>query len=286
MSTKAELQQALKTARPHLSPSSLTTYASVLGSALRSLGLTLADIDANADRLVEYAMAKPSSQTGKSLLSTLVVLTGKDVYKKPMGELMAQQKEQASKQVKSEHRADIDLSFEDVVARAEASDKLIKRNPTNRSLVDNVILHCMTGVDSNPPRRLEWAQVKLRNYDPDTDNYLRGDIVTFNVFKTHKSFGQQTVKIDPKTMKTVRKLVKQSGSDFLLTTVTGRPMSASQLSARIGSIFQNPKVGIDVIRSTYITHVFRGAPGLSAAEELATAMGHSAATAQLHYRKL
>jgi hypothetical protein len=284
MSTKNELQHALKAARPHLSPSSLTTYSSVLGSALRSLNLTLADISTSADRLVEYAMAKPSSQTGKSLLSTLVVLTGKDVYKKPMGELMAQQKEQASKQEKSAHRADIDLSFEDVVARAKASDKLIQRSASNKNLVDNVILNCMTGVN-NPPRRLEWAQVKVRNYDADTDNYLRGDTVVFNQYKTFKTYGQQTVKIDAKTMKTVRKLVKQSESDFLLTTVTGRSMSASQLSARIGSLF-TPKVGVDVLRSVYISHVFRGAPALNAAEELATAMGHSTAAAQLFNRKI
>jgi hypothetical protein len=143
----------------------------VLGSALKALDIGLADIDANADALASHALAKPSLQTGKTLLSTLVVLKESDTFRKPMQELMAKQKEVDLKQVKSAHRADIDLTFEDVIARAKASDALIKKAPTNRNLVDNLILNLMTGVN-NPPRRLEWASVNVRDFDEAKDNCL------------------------------------------------------------------------------------------------------------------
>jgi hypothetical protein len=285
MSTKDELQAALKAARPHLSQSSLTTYASVLGSALRALDITLADVTANADRLVAHALAKTSMQSAKSLLSTLVVLTGLDVFKQPMGELMAQLKETATTQQTSAHRADIDLSWPDVVARAAASDALIRRSPTNKNLVENLVYHLALGID-HPPRRLEIASLKVRNYDEAKDNYLQGSTLVYNNYKTARKYGQMRISVLPKTMKTVRRLMKQQDSDYLLTTVTGKPMSNSVLSHRIGAVMGNPKIGIDVIRSTFITHVFRGAPTLKDAESLATAMGNSVAAQQLFYRKI
>jgi hypothetical protein len=230
-------------------------------------------------------MGMSSVRSGETLISSLVVLKESDTFRTPMQAVMQQQKETDSKQVKSAHRADIEVLFDDVVARANASDKLIKKQPTNRNLVDNLIFNLMTGVN-NPPRRLEWGSLKVRNYDETKENFLQGDTAVFNQYKTFKKYGQQRVQIDPKTMKTVRKLMKQSESDYLLTTVTGKPMSGSQLSHRLGTVFDNAKIGIDVLRSVNISHTYRGMPALNAANNLAEQMSHSFQASQLFYRKI
>jgi hypothetical protein len=91
-----------------------------------------------------------SVQSAKTLLSTLVVLSrGSDAFRRSMQELMQNKVETYSKHQKSEHRADIELTFQDVVQRAKVSYELIKKKPTNRNLVDNLILNLMTGVNED-----------------------------------------------------------------------------------------------------------------------------------------
>ncbi len=79
------ISDAVRTARPTLSPSSVRTYASILGSLHRKCFGGEADLSDFKDskRVLEFLHSKPARKT---VLSALVVLTGLDAYRKAMAQ--------------------------------------------------------------------------------------------------------------------------------------------------------------------------------------------------------
>ena len=79
------ISDAVRTARPTLSPSSVRTYASILGSLHRKCFGGEADLSDFKDskRVLEFLHSKPAAAR-KTVLSALVVLTGLDAYRKAM----------------------------------------------------------------------------------------------------------------------------------------------------------------------------------------------------------
>jgi integrase len=115
---------------------------------------------------------------------------------------------------------------------------------------------------------------------------LENGTVTFNKYKTRKTHGRQKVVLDKPTMVVVRRWLKMNDSDYLLTTKTGKKMSASALSTRIGHINGDPKFGVDIWRSIFVTALLSGKlPPMEELQRIADEMGHSLAM-QMQYRKI
>jgi hypothetical protein len=92
------------------------------------------------------------------------------------------------------------------------------------------------------------------------------------------------VKIPADIMKQIRLFRKINSTNRLLVTKTGKPMSANQLSHRIGEIFGD-KVGVSVLRSIYVSELHKDIPDLNKLMDTAEAMGHSLQSAMLYYAK-
>ena len=83
---RADIKKCLKEARPNLSDKSMSSYISTLANLPKKMNETPNDckfFSKNVDEIIEFLKDKPSN-TRKSVLSPLVVLTGDDKYKKLM----------------------------------------------------------------------------------------------------------------------------------------------------------------------------------------------------------
>jgi hypothetical protein len=137
------------------------------------------------------------------------------------------------------------------------------------------------------PRRLEYAEVKIRNYNKKKDNFLdiRKKTIGFNSYKTSKTYGFQLIEVPLQILPSMRKFVKLNETDYLFIKNNGKLLSASELSKRIGKIFGDDRIGVDVLRSMYVSDVYKNVPDLNKLENLAEDMGHSVGAAMLFYKK-
>ena len=83
----------------------------------------------------------------------------------------------------------------------------------------------------------------------------------------------------------IRKWLKMNTTDYLLVTKTGKKMTTSGLSTKIGSIYGNSKIGVDILRSIYVSDIYKDLPALQHLEDTANAMGHSISSAMNFYAK-
>lgn len=284
---RQEIKNALKEERPALSDSSLTTYSSlVLSMAKRMDKTSMAELsNTNIKDILEYAKGMKNTSS-KTLLSAMFLLTKDEELGKIMHELNNEvNKDYRSRQI-SDHRKESYISFEEVKQFYENAKAKLKKTKSPENYVNFLIHGLMTGATIEP-RRLEWANVKIRNYNKETDNYLEKNIVVFNKYKTIKSHGRQQITIPKEIMPYLRQWVKINDTDYLLLNKKLKPFSASTLSQRIGTLFNDDKIGVDILRSIYITHQYQGidVEKLEQLQEVAKKMGHSQNMAMLVYNK-
>ena len=80
----SELSNAIKAARPNLSPSSVRTYVSILGSLHRKVfggDVDIKDFD-DSQKIIEFLKSKPPAAR-KTIYSALTVITKKRSTAKP-----------------------------------------------------------------------------------------------------------------------------------------------------------------------------------------------------------
>ncbi len=70
-----------------------------------------------------------------------------------------------------------------------------KASINERTIVEYFILALMSGVQIPPRRSLDYADMKIRNYNKNTDNYYENGKFTFNQYKTFKQYGRVTIDI-------------------------------------------------------------------------------------------
>ena len=290
MSIREEIKTTLKELPRELSTASIATYTSVLHSIAKAMDVaTMSELKAlDEGKVLEYVETKKNLSSKKTLLSALVLITDSENYRKQMVQYSNEVNANYRKQTIQPENEDNFLTPNEVKERHEKAQKDLKQSPTASNYVTYLITALMSGVTENiPPRRLEWADVKVKNYDVQKDNYLniKTSTVVFNHYKTHSTYGQQTVKIPKDIMVIIRKWLKINDSEYLLTSKTGKKLSASQLSSLIGTIYSNSKIGISSLRKTFTSNLYKDLPMVSDLVESAHKMGHSLQTSMVTYNK-
>lgn len=97
--------------------------------------------------------------------------------------------------------------------------KALKDNNSKVNDFNDSILTSLYFNDEIIPR-LEFASVKLNNFNKESDNFIEGNKITFNKFKNVKSLGSQTFKLSSKTKKLIQdfknfRKSKNINDDFL-----------------------------------------------------------------------
>lgn len=283
--SRQNIEDALS-AKKKLSDSTLRTYTSLLFSLYKKLdGQNAIEFYVkNKDGIMSHIINDMESpQSRKTLLSALYILTNDEDYRNIMMENIKIVNETYAKKKRDEKSKEKEKPFQEIKS---ICDDLIQRYQQNKSIYNlmNVLIGvlCSGYYDTNPPRRLmDWTEMKIANYTNE-DNYLKGNYFYFNKYKTVKLYGTQKVEINKELMPLINKLKKEKLSDYLLLNVNGGKFTSSSLNKRLQILFG---MGVDMLRSIYLTdHVYSN-DLLKKLEDNAEKMGHSVNAAMSYYVK-
>ena len=260
-----DLSQELSKLRPTLSEGSLKTYTSILKSLHSKIfGGDIQKDDFNeTDRVLKYLDDLPPNRR-KTILSALVVISGKPDYRKEMLQDIKEYSNDAKKMQKSEtqeanwvSKADIMALYHQHKQDAMSCYKKSKLNMNDLQTIQNYIILCLLGgVFIAPRRSLDYTEFKIKNINKDDDNYLdKTNEVVFNRYKTAKFYDTQRVSI-PKELKSIlTKWIKTNDSDYLLFDSNGSKLTSVKLNQRLNKIF-GKKASVNLLRHSYLTDKF------------------------------
>jgi hypothetical protein len=284
---RTSLKEELAVVRPNLSKSSLQTYASLLVSISKKVNVsTVEGIATSKKKILDIIGKMTSTQSKKTLLSALYILTQDQEYKTKMLAFIKQSNEKYKNQTVSKKLKESYISKAQIQAVYDRVKTAASKVPSIDNYVNYLIVGLMSGLFI-APRRLEYSEVMIRNYNKKKDNFLdiRKKVIGFNSYKTVKTYGFQLIEVPAEILSIMRKFVKLNETDYLLIKNNGKPLSSSELSKRVGKIFGDDQIGVDVLRSMYVSDVYKSVPALNKLENIAEEMGHSVGAAMLFYKK-
>jgi hypothetical protein len=224
--------------------------------------------------------AKPQSK--KTILSALFVLTKKQTYQELMVNIMKEVNEDVKKQKKNAKQESNWITPEKIMEiykplEVKAKSMLSNKTILNESIImDYLLVSLLGGVIPNlPPRRSQdYTEMKIKDYDTKKDNYYKGGKFYFNVYKTAKNYGLQTLDVPAEFNTILKKWIKLSSNPYLLYSSNGNKLTSPQITKMFNKIF-GKKVSTSMLRHIFLTDKYEDMPALSKMDELAEKMGHS-----------
>lgn len=253
-----DIAKEIKEKRPHLHEKSVKTYASVLKSIMNDLDLTSIKDFNKPKKILDYLGEMPPNKR-KTRLSALFVLTENDKYKIKMLDDINEYNNDVKKQEKTETESDNWISKEEIMTLYEKMKKdayslMRKKDLKMKDFqeIQNFIMLALFVLI--PPRRaLDYVEMKIKNVDKSTDNYIQGNKLYFNTYKTSKSKGQQVIDI-PKELKTIlSKWVKLNPTDHLLFDAKNNKLSSVKVNQRFNKIMGKPNFSVNMFRKIFLT---------------------------------
>jgi hypothetical protein len=281
---KEELINKIKENRPNLGTNSIKTYISSLTSINKKMDgeKTLEWYDKNAKNIIEF-LDKGNKKTSKTILSAIYILnSNKEIHDK-MISLSNEVNEEYKTNKKTDKQQDnwipsdkIKDIYKDYY---DKTIKILKQRIITKYDTEIVIKYLLLGFLSGsilPPRRsLDYALLKIKNYDEDVDNYYKKGVCYFNNYKTKNVYGKQTMVVPKELDDVIKKFNKINPTDFMLFSTNGQPLTSSQITRILNDIF-NMNVSTSMLR-----HIFLSDKYANVEEQMkqdAIAMSHSSLT--------
>ncbi len=251
------LKVVLKDKRPNLSDKSINTYASVLKTIMKNMKFdTVKQLD-NDKKVLDYLKDFPPN-TRKTRLSALFVLTGNEEYKKNMLEDVNaynnSMKTQTKNDKENENWITKDELFEIYNALKKDTNVLFrKKTKTMADLQDIQSFVMLSLFVLLPPRRaMDYSEMKIKDIDKTKDNFIKGSNLVFNIYKTSKQKGQQTLAI-PKELKSIlNKWVKINDTDYLLFDNKSSKLTSVKINQRFKKLF-GKNFSVNMFRKLFLS---------------------------------
>lgn len=300
------IAEILRENKPSLSDSSIKSYVSSLRSLSRQIGKVLD----TSDKYVKYQKlildsmkdAKPSSR--KTRIAGIVSILDTDEndkkkeykdalneYRKVMLDDVKTLKSKDASQQMSEKQKENYISWEQVMEIyntlkkdvAPLWNKYSWKSNEFYKLQDFVLLSSYVLI---PPRRSQdFTDLKIRNVNPQKDNYIykKNDYrLIFNSFKNAKRIGSQGV-ILPKALRDIyNKWSKIQKSDYMFSSYDGRKLTQQKLGFYLNRIFGGKKISSSMLRHIYLTEKF-GDVNLKELQDITHSIGNSNISRTLSY---
>jgi len=259
-----DLRKELNKLRPTLSDGSLTTYCSILKSLHSKIfggDIQKDDFD-ETDKILKHLDDLPPNKR-KTILSALVVISGKPDYRKEMLQDIKEYSNDAKEMKKSETQEANWVSKDEIMALynqhkqdAMSCYKKSKLNMTDLQTIQQYIILCLLGgVFIAPRRSLDYTEFKIKNINKDDDNYLDKNELVFNKYKTAKFYNEQRVNC-PKELKSIlTKWIKNNDNEYLLFDSNGSKLTSVKLNQRLERIF-GKKCSVNILRHVYLSDKF------------------------------
>lgn len=286
----------------NIAESSKTTYASIIKNLMTNMGIQKLPDLLKSRTVLKYLNTKTPTSRKTILSAVITLLTCLGYYDhnavKKYKQLVKRDNTAVNtdelKQHKSEKEKLTSKSWDEL---NKIYDELFERvkhflkketpfkNPMKdlQSIQDLIIATLY--IKQKPRRLMDYTELKIKNIDTDTDNYITKNNFVFNKYKTDKKYSTQTVKIEPETKKIIDKWIKLIPTDYeyLLFDANGNKLNSVKLNQRLRKIFG---LSANMIRSAFLTDMYKDAPTLLDAQQTADDMGHSVNTAIKNYVKI
>jgi hypothetical protein len=252
----------IKEKRPSISESSLKTYNSILKGLYKKI-FNSTDIDIekfnDSEEILKY-LRNMEPRKRKTILSALVVITNNKDYNRQMLDDIKEYNKEEAKQKRTERQNEnwvekdvLNSLYEHLRLQSNALMKLSNLTPVMYQDLQNYIILCLLGGKYIPPRRLkDYTDFKIKNINKQTDNYIYGNKLYFNSYKTAKTYGKQMVEI-PKELKNIlSKWIKKNPTDYLLFDTDYNQLNNVKLNQRLNKIFDK-HISVNQLRKFYLT---------------------------------
>jgi integrase len=299
----SSLEEIIKKAKPNISDSTVRTYKSVITNTFKKLNPSRAFnhewfySKENAQKVFDHLKDANLSSRKTTLAGLTVISDGKDIQKEYRDRMMVDSKkysEEGLLQRMNEKQQENHMPMEEVrkiYVRVETIAKMLwnlpSRTMTQFQDVQNfIMMACMCGIFIEPRRLMDWRMKIRGDIDEKKENYIDHEKkqFIFNDYKTKGSYGAQRIDIPKPLMTILKKWISINPYDCLLVDVKGGCLTQSAMNLRLNNIL-GKRVGINGIRHSYLTELYKDLPALKEIKERADKMGHSIETA-LSYVKL
>lgn len=291
----SELKEIIMLNRPNVSRTTVATYLSVLKNLYYSAHEPTDKIDVkwfrDQDAVLKAVESHPV-RTRKTYLSAVLVINNGRFNNKIL-EKVAEDNENIkqidSSNEKTETQQDNWMDYDDVkevwnksynrVKHLLNSRSTITRRPDLNDLSDFMLLTLTSGIFF-PPRRSEWAQVRIKDYDPEKDNYVdtKNGAIVLNLYKTAKKYGAEKI-MYPKEFKVILKkylAVLPETQDHLIFDTHDKPTNNVKMAHRLNFLFGR-KISTSMLRHIYASKRAEMLPAIRELQADAEKMGHSLA---------
>ena len=271
-------KEFLKDKRENLSASSINTYSSILRSLYKKVfgegPIEPKKFDQTKTIIKHLEDVTPNRR--KTILSALVIVSGKKEYRDLMMNDINEYKKSMSKQEKSEAQEENWLTQDEIQAKLKELAKialpLMAKDPSSISnseiqkIQNWIILVLLSGAYINVRRSKDYVDFKIRNIDEDRDNYISKDMkhLCFNSYKTSKVYGKQCIKLPTNLRNILKKRIQINPSDYLLIDSNGAPLGGEgkssngsvKLNQRLQKIF-GKKSGVNILRHSILSSKYK-----------------------------
>jgi len=256
------LKEIIKEKRPNISKSSVNTYNSILTNLYKRIfgdeEIKFDNFNNDKEILNDLKNLEPNKR--KTILSALVVITDNNKYRDQMLDDIKDHRIEVAKQVKSESQEknwvtniELDGIFLENMVLFKFLFKKKEHTMSDLQKMQNFIILCLLSGKFIPPRRLkDYVDFKIKDIDTHTDNYILGNSLVFNSYKTAKTYGKQDVKIPIKLSFILKQWIKVNPTDYLLFDSKGDKLTNVKLNQRLNKIF-GKEVSVNILRHMYLS---------------------------------
>lgn len=276
--------------KPNLAKSSIKTYMTCISTIAKKMKLVNPTIETfnDTNTIIEFIQNNFTQiNHRKSILTALFVLTLNPIYKEHFMVDIGKVQEDNLNNEMNQKQIDNWIPYCDIVKLWENKKATLNKDSC-KEFMDFIILSLMSGIYIPPRRNLDWIELKHKNYNILTENYIdfENSSLVFNIYKTFKIYGRQVIQIPKELNDYLLEFSKYSSIDYLLfNDMKKNKICGSTLNCKINSIFDNKKVGCNILRHSFISEkVLPFLPKLRELNDIAFKMGHSVAT-QMTYKK-
>ena len=259
---ETQIVDILKEKRPNLHSKSVKTYASLLKNIMKNMEYdNVEQLDKNPKKVIEFLKEKYDNLNGiKTRLSALFVITGNKMYHTDMMDNIEKYNTETNKQEKNEKQKENWMTAQEIETIYDQMETKIKplwkkKDLTTKEILniqDFLILSLFTLI---PPRRsMDYIEFKINNINTNKDNFIKGNSLVFNTFKTSTQKGQQKIQIPKELKSLLNKYIKliTNKSDYLLFNNKFQQLSTPNFTLRLNKIF-GKKVSVNMLRHIYLS---------------------------------
>ena len=289
-----QIKELIMENKPNISKSSITTYLSILKNLhIKVFGDNI-DVSnfKKADKILKFLEELEPSKR-KTVLSALVVITDNKKYRDQMLKDIEEYKSNESTQKKNDKQSEswvdtetIDDIFDKLGKNANLIYKKKSYTSTDLQEIQLFIILCVLSGKFIPPRRSkDYVDFKIKDIDPEVDNYLHKKTMVFNSYKTAKTYQRQELPVPPELMKILNKWIKINPTEYLFFDSNLKKLSNVKLTQRLNKIF-GKKASVNQMRHTYLSSKYQKTIELNKEmEEDMAKMGTSKAQEKVYIKK-